>query len=68
MKLTEWYSGDQKPVRAGPYKRMSFTGFIGYSYFDSCVWSLMFGTPEHAEASRHERSIFQNLPWRGIEK
>jgi hypothetical protein len=71
MKLTEWYSGDQKPARLGVYGRKfpgvktakyswwngrKFSG--GYSSVELCErWKMSFG-----------ESKSQHLPWRGIAK
>jgi hypothetical protein len=34
MKLTDWYSGDQKPVRIGAYERDFGVPFTEYSWWN----------------------------------
>jgi hypothetical protein len=68
MKLTEWYSGDQKLVRDGPYQRRNEYDEIGYSYFENYLWSPLYRTLDDARTGDVYESWYQNLPWRGIEK
>lgn len=68
MKLTEWYSGDQKPVREGIYERKTFGGCTAYSQFGIRGWNSLLYSPNNGFAERKLTSEFQNLPWRGIEK
>jgi len=71
MKLTPWFSGDQKPARPGVYERD-----YGDSpcEFGSVVWFCRWGgaywyapSRSHGLASTENNvSIRQSLPWRGI--
>jgi hypothetical protein len=67
MKLTGWYSGDQKPDKENLYQRR-LKRRIGYSYFENGYWSTTSANPVRAEFFRAQRSAYQDLPWRGIEK
>jgi hypothetical protein len=69
MKLTEWYNGDQKPVRVGVYER----DYSDCSYF--CWWNGRdFGKPAKSPETckifgmMWGTAIDQNLPWRGVQK
>jgi hypothetical protein len=67
MKLTEWYSGDQKPVRRGVYRR-DFLDGNWYSPFNLDFWGPLCDLPDVAAEFYNCKSEFQHLPWRGIEK
>ena len=62
MKLTGWYQGDQKPVRAGWYERGNpYNPLVFYRhYWDSFWW----------KPTKYSSKImqYQNLPWRGVAK
>jgi len=71
MKLTEWYSGDQKPSRAGVYQRdfsegTSIRGIV-YSKWDGGKWFVYESTAKKASTNKNV-SKFQYEPWRGIAK
>ena len=64
MTETDWYHGDQKPVRDGVYKR-KFGTKVYYSLWWKCRWWLSFSTKALAQTSKNTSS-FQSLPWRGL--
>jgi hypothetical protein len=66
MKLTGWYSGDQKPVRKGIYERDH--GYCSsFSWFDGGNWRASFYFIEKAIENNGWVSSYQDLPWRGIQ-
>ena len=67
MKVTKtnWYSGDQKPVRIGVYEREYWHGFL-FCYWNGEYWERSFETAH--EGLKREASIYQDLPWRGVTK
>jgi putative component of toxin-antitoxin plasmid stabilization module len=70
QKLTPWFPGDVKPVRAGVYERQYGRGLIFFCLYDkSGKWryGTVFG-PEAAMNMRNIASPMQTLPWRGIQK
>ena len=68
MKLTRWYSGDQKPVRVGVYKRKYSNRTTYYCYWDGKAFSNAMYTLDMAKAFAvgFSASVYQNLPWRGV--
>lgn len=71
MKLTSWFSGDQKPIRVGVYERKYHnTRSRFYCYWNGCCWSVWALTVGQASylTDYEDRSIAQNLPWRGVMK
>jgi hypothetical protein len=64
MKLTGWYSGDQKPVNEGVYKRF-YCGFFGFCKFNNGKWYVYYDTVELA-ATAETISKYQCLSWRGL--
>ena len=70
MKITEWYSGNQKPVRIGIYERDYPDAGVYYSWWNGLVFG--FGAKGKKEAKfefdRHEASPVQHIPWRGVAK
>lgn len=73
MKLTEWYSGDQKPMpdRIGVYER-NYKYECGKKYY-YCWWdgkNFGFGRPAVDECTSipMNLSFSQNIPWRGVKK
>lgn len=70
MKLTGWYSGNQKPVRSGVYERQIFTYSVTYSYFSTATgrWSYYKPTVVGALLDKDKVSEFQYKPWRGVAK
>lgn len=67
MKLTKWYSGDQKPVRIGVYVRNTVIGYL-YSHWNGKFWGLSSDDPTEAEKAKHEESWCQDYPWCGVAK
>ncbi len=71
MKLTPWFSGDQKPVRVGVYQRDIFgKGIEVYSYWNGNYWCFYSSSVSGAvmKDGLHLESAEQNLPWRGVMK
>ncbi len=68
MKLTPWFSGDQKPIRVGVYEVKYPFPFPVYSYWDGADWKTI--TISVKAAYKHKRFAdkVQNLPWRGVMK
>jgi hypothetical protein len=67
-KLTPWFSGDVKPVRAGPYEReYPMKGNLpDYSLWNGDAWCYgRTGSVSNA-AAETQISPMQNLPWRGL--
>lgn len=68
MKLTPWFSGDEYPKRNGLYQRMApAREEINYAYYNGMNWLLGDPKPEVAAKNR-TLSMWQDLPWRGVEK
>lgn len=66
--LTDWISGDLKPVRDGVYQRCySHSAHPIYSKFYEGHWYCWNSTVEKASESKFI-SIVQHLKWRGIKK
>ena len=62
MKLTAWYSGDQKPVRKGFYERdFSSTGSRWHVRLSRWNGESFIGV-----SNIGVKSFYQNLPWRGL--
>ncbi len=70
MKLTPWFSGDQKPVRMGVYQRAYADAGEKYCYWDGQYWGSPTVTAKGADhwSFATNESIYQNLPWRGVMK
>ena len=66
MKLTPWFPGTVKPVRAGVYERQ-YGKETFYCLWDGEYWHTWAMTPKHAE-KLHGFSAMQSLPWRGVLK
>lgn len=69
MKLTPWFTGDQKPVRVGTYQR-DFSPAVFWCYWNGEKWSIASNcieTPEFYSQNKYY-SEAQNLPWRGVMK
>ena len=68
MKLSQWHSGDVKPVRVGVYERL----YDGYNelfcYWDGYEWGVYGFTKEQAFDARNLYSCVQDIPWRDIVK
>lgn len=67
MKLTPWFSGDQKPVRAGVYQRKAEIGTV-YAYWDGRCFGLYAFDKKLAERFKSTYSENKYLPWRGVMK
>lgn len=62
--FTEWYDGDQKPVRDGVYERDMPYG-IEYANFSMGKWRV--SDPGAEEAAKiFAVSGIQSAPWRGL--
>lgn len=73
MKLTEWYTGDQKPMpdRVGPFERDYLYGKqYYYCWWDGENFGYGRQTIEECASIRMKcaPSPLQDLPWRGVEK
>lgn len=66
MKLTPWFSGDQKPVRPGVYERDYGTRNPWFCHWDGSRWGMSGETSDKAVAWRHWASVNQCIRWRGI--
>lgn len=67
MKLTPWFTGYQKPVRAGVYERKQGNS-THYSYWCGYVWGAASHDKLLARSYSLYESLSQNLPWRGVMK
>ena len=71
LKLTDWYTGDQKPMKVGPYQRRysSLRGWSGsaplYCWWDGKFFKLPMRKPDECKAS-DGNSDHQDIPWRGL--
>ncbi len=63
MKMTEWYRGDQLPIRVGVYKRRGF-GKATFSYWNGSYWGG--STIDKNLANANSPSVFQHQAWRGV--
>jgi hypothetical protein len=64
---TPWYSGEQRPVQIGLYKRLSVAGPVMYSFFDGENWLWMHRSPTVAvRFGSQDISLCQTLPWCGL--
>jgi hypothetical protein len=70
MKLTDWYSGNQKPVRVGVYEREYGTKDRFYCYWNGYVFGCADESPCNAWVKHFVAgdSLMQYLPWRGVAK
>ena len=76
LKLTDWYSGHQKPVRVGVYQReypwrdIKGKPAMGYCWWNSKWFSQGWDTKIECvkKHKAHLSSIYQSLPWRGVMK
>ena len=67
MKLTGWYDGCQKPVRAGLYRRRyADSSLVLWAYWTGTFWGCAADTQQSALEFLGVPSIRQCLPWRGI--
>jgi hypothetical protein len=70
MKLTDWYSGDKKPVRVGVYQRDYGNIGLLYSYWDGGKWGVGHHKIHVAYRFGFHFSIYaqKQIPWRGVAK
>ena len=66
-KLTDWHSGDVKPVHEGVYKRQ-MTWCENFSYYCNGLW---YGYAQNEQAALSNfrdgfMSEYQNSPWCGL--
>ena len=67
MTETGWYTGKQKPVRVGPYKRkFNLKAFFRYSWWDGHQWGFDCYLKEDAKVYKNWPSDCQNRPWCGL--
>jgi len=66
MKLTRWYSGDQKPLRKGVYQVKS--DGVYFSYFDGKNFNGCWFTTERAAENQWSPVCHGKLQWRGVAK
>jgi len=67
-RVTDWLSGDLKPVRVGVYQKI-FCGDIVYAHWNGDFWGMFTGPkskPEDALRDAHCRSMAQRAHWRGL--
>lgn len=72
LKLTPWFSGDEKPVRVGVYQRNyahpnKKTGTV-FNYWNGICWGIYGTTVNEAIKYGYINSDFKKLPWRGVLK
>lgn len=69
---TDWIPGGKKPVRIGVYQRQDHSDNprtpYSYAYWTGENWGLLSSHPKEAELMKGCRSVFQELPWRGLVK
>ena len=72
MKLTPWYSGDQKPMpdRIGLYERDYEDDESSYCWWNGRNFGPAFSTVDECASIRMAfgPSLEQDLPWRGVKK
>lgn len=71
MKLTGWYSGDQKPARVGVYERLydKNHGIKLYCFWDGAHFSIGYLSPNAcANRLKSQAAPDQYFPWRGVAK
>lgn len=71
MKLTPWFDGKVKPVRAGVYQQMSGGELskLGYQKWDGRDWfAWCYSVEDAANADWKVDRWYQNDQWRGILK
>lgn len=66
--LTDWYRGEQKPIRIGAYERLYVNEAVVYSYWDGSKWSVAYMSLEWClrEKGKANGTPRQDLPWRGL--
>lgn len=68
-RMTRVYSGNQKPVRVGVYRRRSIYGAgLRYSYWNGKYWCANGATIQIALQCIDVPSLHQSLPWQGLRK
>ena len=72
MKLTGWYSGNQKPARVGVYQQFGVDRkTVGYQYWNGNLWFSWCYTPDAAYRARKGCPVafcYQDDKWRGVDK
>lgn len=63
--LTPWFPEGVKPVRKGTYERKCGEHSTSYSNWTGVFWSVLRKNVEPDELA-NVRSVFQELPWRGL--
>ncbi len=63
--LTGWFDGKVRPVRPGVYQRSTRHGGAVYAMWDGKLWRRFSGGIDSA-AKQKQRSLFQDLAWRGF--
>lgn len=62
------FKGTVKPVRNGPYKRITKSGNIVWSYFINGDWGMFGSNKARAIQRKNKPSKQQSLPWIGRAK
>lgn len=63
-RLTPWFPPSVKPARKGVYER---DWAFAFSYWNGMRWCVGCTTPDVAAGER-ERSLYQDIQWRGLAK
>ena len=66
MKVTQWFSGEQKPTRNGWYQRRIMKFIFAYWYFRDGAWMLGGDPKPNPWWVGRAPSPDQSLPWRGL--
>ena len=64
-KVTPWFGGDVKPVRAGVYERKIPDSGTAYWNFDGRHWNYG-GDSTPTNVGSIGLAFNQNMPWRGL--
>ena len=69
MKLTPWFTPDQKPVRIGFYEtKLSGMHGLFFSYWNGNKWSVGWDSLAKAASKPFHDASYQDKSWRGILK
>ncbi len=65
---TGWMTANKKPIRIGVYETSARddTGQVSYQYYNGDWWGCFDNSVDEAWRWRRERSMFQNVKWRGL--
>lgn len=66
MKLTPWFSSNQKPVREGVYEVLPTILPEAFSYWNGNRWGLICRTKEEAKSRGATATKRQDCQWRGL--